>query len=253
MSIRKRAWVTRKGEAKEAWIVDYVDQDGDRHIETFEKKRDADARHDEVRVNVRKGTHTAASKSVTVAEAADAWIKRAEADGRERTTVRQYRQHAEQHICPRIGRTKLAHLTPTTVENFRDKLLEDLSRPLARKVLTSLKSLLKVAKYAHVAADVSIGKGARGKRKLRVGVDIPTPDEVARIIGAAPDGWRPILMTAAFTGLRSSELRGLRWEDVDLKRGELHVRQRADRYNAMGKPSQMRASAPFRSASHHRC
>src|SRR5262249_6394519 len=27
-----------------------------------------------------------------------------------------------------------------------------------------------------------------------------------------------------------------RWSDVDLKRGELHVRQRANRYNEMGKP-----------------
>jgi integrase len=43
------------------------------------------------------------------------------------------------------------------------------------------------------------------------------------------------LLTAIFTGLRSSELRGLRWDDVDLKKGELHVRQRADRYRTMGK------------------
>jgi len=38
-----------------------------------------------------------------------------------------------------------------------------------------------------------------------------------------------------FTGLRASELRGLRWEDVDLKRGEIHVRQRADRYGKIGR------------------
>src|SRR5215831_6724832 len=44
------------------------------------------------------------------------------------------------------------------------------------------------------------------------------------------------LIVAIFTGLRSSELRGLRWDDVDLQAGELHVRQRADRYNEMGKP-----------------
>jgi integrase len=31
-------------------------------------------------------------------------------------------------------------------------------------------------------------------------------------------------------------IRGLRWDDVDLKRGELHVRQRADRYGAIGRP-----------------
>jgi integrase len=74
MSVRKRTWTTAKGEAKEAWIVDYVDQEGDRHIETFDLKKDADAYHDEVRINVRKGTHTAPSKSLTVAEAAQAWI-----------------------------------------------------------------------------------------------------------------------------------------------------------------------------------
>jgi integrase len=43
-------------------------------------------------------------------------------------------------------------------------------------------------------------------------------------------------LTAIFTGIRASELRGLRWADVDLEKRELHVRQRADRYSAIGKP-----------------
>jgi hypothetical protein len=47
---------------------------------------------------------------------------------------------------------------------------------------------------------------------------------------------RPFLVTAVFTGLRSSELRGLRWSDVDLDKGEVSVRQRADRYNTIGRP-----------------
>jgi integrase len=238
MSVRKRTWTTRKGEQKEAWIVDYFDQDGDRHIETFERKKDADARHATVKVNVRQGVHTAPSKSITVAEAAEGWIKRVEAEGRERGTIKQYREHVNLHIVPRIGRLKLAHLTPAKVEAFRDDLLANLSRPLARKVLTSFKSMLKVAKHAHVAADVSIKRGKRGERKLEVGRDIPTPGEIKRLIGAANDlRRRTLLLTAALTGLRASELRGLRWTDVDLKAaGELHVRQRADRYNAIGQP-----------------
>src|SRR5205809_343580 len=36
--------------------------------------------------------------------------------------------------------------------------------------------------------------------------------------------------------MRSSELRGLRWSDVDMEKGELHVRQRADRLNRIGNP-----------------
>ena len=43
-------------------------------------------------------------------------------------------------------------------------------------------------------------------------------------------------MTAIFTGLRSSELRGLRWEDVDLVKRQLHVRQRADQWGVMDHP-----------------
>src|SRR5262249_8841344 len=199
MSVRKRVWTTRLGERKEAWIVDYSDQEGTRHIRTFDRKKDADDYHATGKVDVRHGVHTAASKSPTVAEAAESWIKRVEAEGRERTTVRQYRQHVSLHIGPRIGRIKLANLTPPKVEAFRDDLLANLSRPMARKVLTSLKSLLKAAKYAHIAADISIGRGKRGERKLEVGVDIPTPDEIKRLLqaaGEAPIRPRTLLITA---------------------------------------------------------
>jgi integrase len=69
-----------------------------------------------------------------------------------------------------------------------------------------------------------------------VGVDIPTPDEIKAIVTNLQGRWRPLLLTAIFTGLRASELRGLQWPDVDLKKAELHVRQRADKFNTIGKP-----------------
>jgi integrase len=42
MSVRKRKWKTAKGVECEAWIVDYIDQHGERHIQTFSLKKDAD-------------------------------------------------------------------------------------------------------------------------------------------------------------------------------------------------------------------
>ena len=238
MSVRKRRWTTSKGEAKEAWMVDYFDQQGHRCSETFERKKDADARHDEVRIGVRKGTHVAPSKSPTVAEAADRWLKEVDARNVERTTAKQYREHVNLHIVPSsIGRTKLAALTPERIEAFRDELLGKLSRPLARKVLTSLKSLLKVSRYSHAAIGISIKKDKR-KRRLEAGRDFPEAKEVSRLLTAAEGDTkrRALLLIIAFTGLRASELRGLRWSDVDLKAAELHVRQRADRYNNIGSP-----------------
>ena len=45
-----------------------------------------------------------------------------------------------------------------------------------------------------------------------------------------------MLLIAATCGLRASELRGLRWRDVNLKDAVLNVRQRADRWGTIGAP-----------------
>jgi integrase len=47
---------------------------------------------------------------------------------------------------------------------------------------------------------------------------------------------RPLLLTAIVTGLRSSELRGLRWQDIDLKAATVTVAQRADQWGVIGSP-----------------
>jgi integrase len=240
MSVRKRKWTTRSGEAKEAWVVDYS-QDGRRHIETFKRKKGADAFAQQVGVDIRAGTHTPVSKSITVAQAAENWIKSVELEGRERSTLAQYRQLAR-HITMRIGSHKLASLTAPRLNGFRDDLLASISPVMARKVLVALKSLLRDAqRRGDVAQNVAlsikrIDTNKRGERKLKIGIDIPDMGEIKVLIAAMPDRWRPLLLTAIFTGLRSSELRGLRWQDVDLQARELHVRQRADRYNAIGQP-----------------
>ena len=58
----------------------------------------------------------------------------------------------------------------------------------------------------------------------------------------APDRWRAFIMAAIFTGMRASELRGLRWQDVDLDEGLIHVRQRADAWKNIGKPKSVAGS-----------
>jgi hypothetical protein len=89
---------------QEAWVVDYR-ANGSRTIETFKRKKDADAREAQVTVDIGKGVHVAPSKSVTVAEAGDLWIKACEEDELERATVDSYKQHLRLHINPRLAPT----------------------------------------------------------------------------------------------------------------------------------------------------
>jgi integrase len=247
VSVRKRNWKSPNGEMKEAWVVDYVDQHGERHIKTFAKKRDADAHHAIVGAAVRNGMHTADSKSITVAKAAELWLESCEAAGLERTSLVSYRQLAELHIAPILGALRLSQLTVPLVRGFEDRLRRDgRSAAMVRRARRALGGILADAQERGLVAQnvvYSLRKNRRSRRadgngKLKIGVDIPSPAEMRAIVGKLDTAgrFRPLLLTAIFTGLRASELRGLRWDDVDLKRGELHVRQRADRYGKIGRP-----------------
>jgi integrase len=243
MSVRKHRWTTRKGEPREAWLVDYTDGAGVRRAKFFQRKKEADAYHASVRVEVAAGVHTPPSRSMTVSAAAADWLRYVELEKREVATIAGYRTYFEKHIKPRLGSIKLAALTTPRIEKFRDDLLESgASRYLAKKVIGALKSILKDAKRRgnvaqNVATDVKVDTNGRHKERLKIGAHIPSRQEIRRLVDAAPEGRaRALIMAAAFTGLRASELRGLRWEDVDLKHNVIRVHQRADRYNEIGRP-----------------
>jgi integrase len=262
VSVRKRRWKTAAGVEREAWLVDYRDQSGKRRGKAFAKKKDADAWASRTHVAVAEGTHVPDRASVTVAKAGKAWLASAAADGLEASTVAQYRQHVDLHIVPFIGAEKLSRLNVPLIRAFRDSLLagdetlpdEDLRRKprsatMARYVVRSLGTLLADAmergwiahnpvadmRRARKARRKGDGKDKRGKA-LKIGEDIPTAAEMKSILAAATGRIRPFLWTAALTGLRSSELRGLPWKDVDFTKRRISVHQRADRYGQIGSP-----------------
>jgi len=246
-SVRKRTWQSKNGE-KTAWVVAYTHK-GRQHIKTFQTKREATAWRAEMLHEVKEAIHTPATASITIAEAGKLWLAQAEMDGLEASTVMQYRQHLDYHIIPFIGDVKLAELAPASVQEFRNKLIrEGRSLVMAKKVTTSLGAILAEAMAAgRVARNVVREQGRRRaarqrrvekrhEKSLEVGVDIPNKDELRKLLGAAQGRWRPLLVTAVFTGLRASELRGLTWNDVDFEKKLIHVRQRADRWNKIGAP-----------------
>lgn len=223
--IRKRTWTNKDGE-QEAWIVDYKDQRGERHIKTFGTRKEADAWRIETEGDVKRGTHTPASGSPTVAEAGEAWINQAETDGLDRATRRQYRQHLDLHIKPFLGNVKLSALTVADVKKFRNDLIAaGRSRVMAKKIVSSLGAILADAQSANrvaqnvVHAEVQQNKTAtrrrrmvekRQERQIEEGVDYPTDDELRRMLAARsiPDhtGRRP-----NFTGeLKNPRMRPLR-------------------------------------------
>ena len=224
MSVRKRTWKKGNGEKVEAWVVDYSDGEGRRRLKTFQRKSEAKAWAATTTVQIKDGTHVPDSATVTVAEAGKRWIEACQGRGLEPSTIDRHKQHLELHIKPLIGREKLSKVTVPFVRSFEDLLRKTpvqtkkgprkRSADGVRRAVGALGALLSNAQEEGLVAVNAVhalrGRRSNGtgqdrhKRKLKVGVDIPTPDEVRRLLGAAEalksakakgtlfDGWRHV-------------------------------------------------------------
>jgi len=244
MAIRKRTWQAADGTERMAWVVDYKDAAGKRRLKTFKRQKDAARYRDEIAPQLRAGIHTPDSTSKTVAEAAAAWLAHCEAEELEKSTIRQRQQHINLHINPFIGDVKLSQLTAPQVRAFIDDL-RDAGRSVAmrQKVLTNLKTMLSHAQQhglvaQNVARSVKFKRDKRDNaRAMDEGSAMPTKAELRSMINTLEGSrWRPLFVTAIFTGMRASELRGLAWNHVDLDKQVIQVRQRADAWGTIAAP-----------------
>jgi hypothetical protein len=123
MSVRKRQWETEQGDTRSAYVVQYSTAELDsrgkrrRHIKTFERKKDAETFHAQVRVDIGRGVHVPSSKSITISEAGRNWIDSCADLGR--TTVDNYQQHLTLHILPLLGAVKLSALNVALVRDWQ--------------------------------------------------------------------------------------------------------------------------------------
>lgn len=171
----------------------------------------------------------------TISEVAQMWLRRCEVEKLERATLHSYRGHVRNHIEPKMGKLLLKELTVADVREFLDTMLSESTRAMAKKCLTTLRSMINAAIERGLVAH-NVAREAKLRRTSRHDPDrvFPTKAEIRALIANASPKHKPLIMTAIFTGMRMSELRGLTWASVDFQRSIITIRQRADRYCDMG-------------------
>jgi integrase len=228
------------------WQASYVDGAGKRRAKLFDRKSGGDAWLVKVSHDLSQGLHTPASTSPTVAQAGQLWLQRGRDKKLEETTIKYYEEHVLLHINPFIGAKKLSELTAPAVSAFADRLREEgRSAEMIRRVVRSLGGIFKEARRRGLAPhyptdDLDLDLPERDDPR----VVCPTKPELQAIIAGAAGRWRPLILVAIFCGLRASELRGLRWEDVNFEDREISIKQRANARNKIGK---LKSKAGYRS------
>lgn len=252
MTIYKRNWRKKDGTEGVSYRVQVTLPDGKRFQKQFKTRREALAFERE------PGAWTqAAASHDKVQGAIDAWeasIKRA--GEIEPATIRMYGGFCRNHIGPQLGELTWRKFTRQAAEDFRDQLLEKVSRSTAKRILNTLKMIVEYAvekKWVqHNATENVKIKPLRGRHVDRSTkkLDIHTKDEMQTVLACAEElanesdqrtaiAWkryRVMLNLLVYAGLRSSELRGLPADAIDPSSMTLEVRQRADEKGIIGPP-----------------
>jgi integrase len=134
------------------------------------------------------------------------------------------------HVVPTLGRTRLDRLAPAQVQELLNiKLAAGLSPRSVDYIRQVLKTALgKAVKWGLIVRNAA--QLADGPRVESREVEPFTPDEARAFLSAVRgDRLEALYSVALAVGLRQGEALGLRWSDVDLEDGLIHVRQQLQR------------------------
>jgi integrase len=135
-------------------------------------------------------------------------------------TVKTYRGYIRKWIKPRWGSRYLDEVKAVDVEAWLRRL------PIARSSRAKMRSILSIL-FNHACRyelfDRNPMRFVRQGAKRRSAPNVLTAAEIKALVDHLPLRERTLVLLAAATGLRQSELFGLKWRDVDFRRGELSV------------------------------
>jgi len=196
----------------------------------------AKAERERLRVKTAAG-EIVAKRGETVADvAADYFVgleSRVARGERSSRTLEQYRQAWRTHIEPELGGLKMQAVTAGRLDRFvstlRTKTRGTSGALLSDWTLRGTCNVLGlIFKYAHKRGLISANPIVRIADEMPVGKNrtqarVLDADDVRALIDSTPEPYRAIVTTAAFTGMRVSEVLGLTWADVDLDGETINV------------------------------
>jgi integrase len=190
----------------------------------------AEAELEAILTDVRRGTRHPAATGATFADAAAEFLRYVEqVDKRDPTTVKDYRGVIDGYLIDAFGDMALENVTPDVIDAYKEALIVEgrLSNRTVVRHLVVLHGIFKRARRVWKLRDnpASADLVKRPQVTYTGEFDTYDRDEIQALVSAAHDPQdAAIYVTAAYTGLRQGELLALRWRDVDLVGGLVHVR-----------------------------
>jgi integrase len=126
-------------------------------------------------------------------------------------------------LLPYFKGKTLNQITSWLVEKYKSDRKDQVKPSTVNRELDTLRNMLNKA-VDWKMIDSSPYKGVKHFRVNNTNLRILNQSEFEKLYQASPSDLKPILVTAVNTGMRLSEVLNLKWNDVDLDKGYLIVR-----------------------------
>jgi len=206
------------------WQVRYRDPEGKSRNRSFERKVDAERFRVDLQHGLSHGRYfDERSGRALLADFAADWIGR---QALAPTSMVAVELRLRVHILPEWGAWPVSKIPPAGIQRWARGLSDELSPGYVRLILTTFGTLLASAQQEGLIAQNPVRSSlvkfpAVPKRRVRPW----TIEQVLQVIDHIPRRFAGLVIAAASCGLRQGEAFGLRIQDVDFVRRELHVRQ----------------------------
>jgi integrase len=160
---------------------------------------------------------------MTIAEVCDHFIQRELAKDnswRSYSTKKTYKAYLKRWIIPHWGSRRLSEIRTTEVESWLRSL------PVAKSSCAKIRGILSVL-FNHACRHELFDRNpihlVRQGAKRRATPNVFTPAEIKALIDRLGLRERTLVLLAASTGLRQSELFGLKWGDINFAHATMNV------------------------------
>ena len=174
------------------------------------------------------------------------------------TTQACYEGRIYTHIIPGIGQIPLCKLTQNELQQFyarlkksgRKKHVEKFGEGLSDRMVRSCHTTCRTALEKAVTEGlirINPAVGCKLPPKKAKEMQVLTPAEIIRFLTQAKEeGYYEIFLLELTTGMRRGEIIGLKWSDLDLATGELHIARQVIRVKGETVVSQPKTKSSIR-------
>jgi len=137
------------------------------------------------------------------------------------SSIRDYEQSIWSKLIPGFGKLRLTDLTPSLVNRWIAQ--QKITNKRINNILSPLRQMLKDAYFDGLIETNPMDR----VRNLPINTREPNPfrpEEIEKILNQLQDQERNLIQFAFWTGLRTSELIALRWQDIDFDNNRFYVR-----------------------------